>query len=153
MTMKSTIAVLALFGLLATLGAVPAAGQAAWVETDVEGGKEFRLFTPAGDAIFLQCLTRGTGAALQFAQPVASIRGVTMRGVPGGQRNVAVRWQAGGYFLAIASGSGRDFMFRMLRNAASLTVRVGDRELSFDVFGSDQIVSLCLQQQEAAPQD
>ncbi|MYK88589.1 MAG: hypothetical protein F4018_09755 [Acidobacteria bacterium] len=76
-----------------------------------------------------------------------------MRGVPGGQRNVAVRWQAGGYFLAIASGSGRDFMFRMLRNAASLTVRVGDRELSFDVFGSDQIVSLCLQQQEAAPQD
>ena len=150
---KRTVTVFALLGLLATLGAVPAAGQAAWVENDVEGGKEFRLFTPAGDAIFLQCLTRGTGAALQFAQPVGSVRGVTMRGVPGGQRNVAVRSQAGGYFLAIASGSGRDFMFRMLRNAASLTVRVDDRELSFNVFGSDQIVSLCLQQQEAAPQD
>ncbi len=150
---KRTVTAFALLGLLATLGAVPAAGQTAWVENDVEGGKEFRLFTPAGDAIFLQCLTRGTGAALQFAQPVGSVRGVTMRGVPGGQRNVAVRWQAGGYFLAIASGSGRDFMFRMLRNAASLTVRVEDRELSFNVFGSDQIVSLCLQQQEAAPQD
>ena len=138
---------------IGAFGAVPADGQAQWNETDVEGGKEFRLFTGAGDAIFLQCLTRGTGAALQFAQPVGSVRGVTMRGIPGGQRNVAVRWQAGGYFLAIASGPGRDFMFRMLRNAASLNVRAGDRELSFDVFGSDQIVSQCLQQQEAAPQD
>lgn len=153
MKMKHTVVVLALLGLLATLGAAPAAGQALWVENDVEGGKEFRLFTAAGDAIFLQCLTRGTGAALQFAQPVGSVRGVTMRGVPGGQRNVAVRWQSGGYFLAIASGPGRDFMFRMLRSAASLNVRVADRQLSFDVFGSDQIVSQCLQQQEAAPQD
>ena len=144
---------LTVLAVLATRGVAPAAGQAIWVETDVEGGKEFRLFTGAGDAIFLQCLTRGTGAALQFAQPVGSVRGVTMRGIPGGQRNVAVRWQAGGYFLAIASGPGRDFMFRMLRNAASLNVRAGDRELSFDVFGSDQIVSQCLQQQEAAPQD
>ena len=153
MKMKSTIAVLMMFGALATVGAVPAAGQVPWVVTDVEGGKEFRLFTGAGDAIFLQCLTRGTGAALQFAQPVAAARGVTMRGIPGGQRNIAVRWQSGGYFLAIASGSGRDFMFRMLRNANQLTVRVNDRELSFDVFGSDQIVSECLQQQEAAPED
>ena len=153
MTMKQTVTALALLGALATFGAVPAAGQALWVETDVEGGKEFRLFTGAGDAIFLQCLTRGTGAALQFAQPVNSVRGVTMRGVPGGQRNIAVRWQAGGYFLAIASGPGRDFMFRMLRNANLLTVRAADRELEFNVFGSDQIVSQCLQQQEAAPQD
>ena len=153
MMVKRTVTALALLGALATLGAVPAAGQAPWIETDVEGGKEFRLFTAAGDAIFLQCLTRGTGAALQFAEPVESIRGVTMRGVPGGQRNIAVRWQSGGYFLAIASGPGRDFMFRMLRNAASLNVRAGDRNLSFDVFGSDQIVSQCLQQQEAAPQD
>ena len=153
MLMKRTVTALALLGAIATLGAVPAAGQAPWVETDVEGGKEFRLFTGAGDAIFLQCLTRGTGAALQFAQPVNSVRGVTMRGVPGGQRNIAVRWQSGGYFLAIASGPGRDFMFRMLRNANILTVRAADRELSFDVFGSDQIVSQCLQQQEAAPQD
>ena len=152
MKMKHTVVVSALLGLLATLGAVPAAGQAPWVENDVEGGKEFRLFTAAGDAIFLQCLTRGTGAALQFAQPVGSVRGVTMRGIPGGQRNIAVRWQSGGYFLAIASGPGRDFLFRLLRNSASITFRVGDRRLSFDVFGSDQIVSLCLQQQEAAPQ-
>lgn len=152
MTMKHAVAALALFGALVTLGSVPVAGQARWVETDVEGGKEFRLFTGAGDAIFLQCLTRGTGAALQFAQPVNSVRGVTMRGVPGGQRNIAVRWQSGGYFLAIASGSGRDFMFRMLRNANILTVRAADRELEFNVFGSDQIVSQCLQQQEAAPE-
>jgi len=152
MTMKHTVAALALFCALVTLGSVPAIGQALWVETDVEGGKEFRLFTGAGDAIFLQCLTRGTGAALQFAQPVNSVRGVTMRGVPGGQRNIAVRWQSGGYFLAIASGPGRDFMFRMLRSANILTVRAADRELEFNVFGSDQIVSQCLQQQEAAPE-
>ena len=44
MKMKHTVVVLTLLGFLATLGAAPAAGQALWVENDVEGGKEFRLF-------------------------------------------------------------------------------------------------------------
>lgn len=152
MMVKRTVTALALLGVFVTVGAVPAAGQAQWNVTDVEGGKEFRLFHESGSAILLQCLTRGTGAAIQLAAPVDARR-ISMRGVPGGQRNIAVRQQAGGYFLGIASGAGRTFMFRMLRNAASLTVGVGDQELSFDVFGSDQIVSQCLQQQEAAPQD
>ena len=43
-------------------------------------------------------------------------------------------------------------MFRMLRSANILTVRAAGRELEFNVFGSDQIVSQCLQQQEAAPE-
>ena len=152
MMVKRMVTALVLLGALATLGAVPAAGQAQWNVTDVEGGKEFRLFHESGAAILLQCLTRGTGAAIQLAEPVEARR-VAMRGIPGGRRNVAVRQQAGGYFLSISSGPGRDFMFRMLRNAASLSVDVADQELSFDVFGSDQIVSQCLQQQEAAPQD
>ncbi len=53
MTMKSTVTAMVLLGALATLGAVPVAGQAQWNETDVEGGKEFRLFTEAGDSILL----------------------------------------------------------------------------------------------------
>ena len=152
MVVKRTVTAFALLGALALLGAVPAAGQAQWNETDVEGGKEFRLFHESGAAILLQCLVRGTGAAIQLVEPV-DVRRVTLRGVPGGRRNVAVRRQAGGYFLSIASGPGRDFMYRMLRSAVSLSVTVADNELSFEVFGSDQIVSLCLQQQEAAPQE
>ena len=122
---KRTVTVLTLLGALALLGAVPAAGQARWDETDVQGGKEFRLVNDAGATILLQCLTRGVGAAIQLAEPVESARRVAMRGIPGGRRNVAVRQQAGGYFLSISSGPGRDFMFRMLRNAASLSVRRG----------------------------
>lgn len=152
MTMKQTVTALALFGALVTLGSVPAAGQAQWAETDVEGGKEFRLFHETGAAILLQCRTVGVGAAIQLVQPVDARR-VTMRGVPGERRNIAVRRQGGGYFLAIESASGRDFMFRMLRAANLLNVGVSDQELSFEVFGSDQIVSQCLQQQEGAPQD
>ena len=152
MMVKRTVTALALLGVFVTAGAVPAAGQAQWNVTDVEGGKEFRLANEAGDVILLQCLVRGVGAAIQLAEPIDSARRVTMRGVPGGRRNITVR-PAGGYFLSIASGSGRDFMFRMLRNAASLSVRVSGQELSFDVFGSDAIVSQCLQQQEGAPQD
>lgn len=150
---KRTATGIVLLGMFAAVGAGPAAGQAQWNETDVEGGKEFRLFHETGAALVLQCLTRGVGAAVQLAVPVGSARRVTMRGVPGERRNIAVRWQSGGYFLTIASGSGRDFMFRMLRNANLLNVTVLDRELSFEVFGSDQIVSQCLQQQEGAPQD
>ena len=151
MTMKSMVAACVLLGAFVLLGAAPAAGQAQWNVTDVEGGKEFRLFHETGAAILLQCLTRGTGAAIQLAEPIAARR-LTMRGVPGERRNIAVRAQAGGYFLGIASGSGRDFLFRMLRNAVSLSVRVAEQELSFEVFGSDQIVSQCLQQQEGAPE-
>ena len=152
MMVKRTITALALLGVFATAGAVPAAGQAQWDELDVEGGKEFRLANEAGDVILLQCLVRGVGAAIQLAEPIDSARRVTMRGIPGERRNIAVRL-AGGYFLSIASGSGRDFLFRMLRNAARLSVRVSGQEFSFDVFGSDAIVSQCLQQQEGAPQD
>ena len=149
---KRTVTVLTLLGALALLGAVPAAGQAEWDETDVQGGKEFRLVNDAGATILLQCLTRGVGAAIQLAEPIESARRVTVRGVPGERRNIVVRL-SGGYFLSIASGSGRDFLFRMLRNAARLSVRVSDQELSFEVFGSDAIVSQCLQQQEGAPQN
>ena len=149
---KRTVTVLTLLGALALLGAVPAAGQAQWDETDVQGGKEFRLVNDAGATILLQCLTRGVGAAIQLAEPIESARRVGVRGVPGERRNIVVRL-SGGYFLSIASGSGRDFLFRMLRNAARLSVRVSDQELSFEVFGSDAIVSQCLQQQEGAPQN
>ena len=94
---KRMFTAVVLLGALATLGAVPAAGQAQWNVTDVEGGKEFRLFHESGAAILLQCLTRGTGAAIQLAEPVEARR-VAMRGIPGGRRNVAVRQQAGGVF-------------------------------------------------------
>lgn len=152
MMVERAVTALALLCAFATLGAVPAAGQAQWNETDVEGGKEFRLYHETGAAILLQCRTLGVGAAIQLVAPVEARR-VAVRGVPGERRNVAVRRQGGGYFLAIESASGRDFLFRMLRNANLLNVDVSGQELSFEVFGSDQIVSQCLQQQEGAPQD
>ena len=150
---QRVVAVLALLVVLAAAFAAPAAGQAQWNETDVQGGKEFRLVNDAGATILLQCRTVGVGMGLQYSQAQGAARRVTVRGVPGEQRNIAVRAVGGGYLLQIASASGRDFIFRMLRSAASLSVTVEDRRDSFEVFGSDSIVSQCLQQQEGAPEE
>lgn len=150
--MKATVAAIATFGVLATAGAVPAAGQAQWDERDVEGGKEFRLHNDEGGAIALRCLVRGVGGGFEFAEPIEPTQRATVRGIPGERRNVAVQL-SGDRLLRIAGGQGRDFVLRLLRNSASLTVRAAGRQMSFRVFGSDAIVSQCLQQQESAPQD
>ena len=153
--MRVTIASMAVLGVVATVAAVPAAGQQdRWDVRDlaVEGGakaKEFRLLSDSGgSALILQCLNQAVGAGFAFAESVAPTQRVTVRGVPGPQRNVAVQ-PIGDRALRIASGRGRDFLLRMLSAASSVSVDASGQRERFQVFGSDTIVSQCIQQQDA----
>ena len=97
----------------------------------------------------------GTGGG-HPVRPIRSSRsgGVTMRGrSPAGSATSRSGGSPEGYFLAIASGPrARTSCIRMLRNAASLTVRAGEPGTCPSTSsGSDQIVSQCLQQQEGRP--
>lgn len=152
--MRVNIAAMAVLGVLATVAAVPVAGQQdRWDARDlaVEGGakaKEFRLRSDGGgSAIILQCLNQAVGAGFEFAEPIEPTQRITVRGVPGPQRNIAVQ-PVGDRALRIASGRGRDFLLRMISGAASVSVRASGQRLWFQVFGSDTIVSQCIQQQD-----
>ena len=145
---------MAVFGVVATVAAVPAAGQPdRWDARDlaVEGGaraKEFRLLSDSGGSmLILQCLNQAVGAGFAFAESVEPTQRVTVRGVPGPQRNIAVQ-PIGDRALRIASGRGRDFLLRMLSSASSVSVDASGKRVRFQVFGSDTIVSQCLQQQD-----
>ena len=152
--MRVTLAAMAVLGFLATAAAVPAAGQQdRWDARDlpVEGGakaKEFRLRSDSGgSALILQCMNQAVGAGFEFAEPIEPTQRITVRGVPGPQRNIAVQ-PIGDRALRIASGRGRDFLLRMISGAASVTVRASGQRVWFQVFGSDTIVSQCVQQQD-----
>lgn len=152
--MRVTIETMAVIGVLATVAAVPAVGQQErWDARDlqVEGGakaKEFRLHSDSGgSALVLQCLNQAVGAGFEFAESIEPTQRITVRGVPGPQRNIAVQ-PVGDRALRIASGRGRDFLLRMLSGAASVSVSASGQRLWFQVFGSDTIVSQCIQQQD-----
>ena len=149
--MRVTMAAMAILGVLVTVGAVPAAGQQArWeaLELPVDGGREFRLYNDEGSAIILQCLRQAVGAGFEFAEPIErTTQRVTVRSVPGQQRNIAVQAVTERIFR-IASGRGRDFLLRMLSGAASISVRASGQRVGFQVFGSDAIVSQCVLQQQ-----
>ena len=152
--MRVTIVVVAVLGVLATVATMPAAAQQdRWDarELPVAGGgraKEFRLDSDGGNStLVLQCLSQAVGAGFEFAEPIEPTQRVTVRGVPGPQRNIAVQ-PIGDRALLIASGRGRDFLLRMLSGAASITVRASGQRVWFQVFGSDTIVSQCVQQQD-----
>lgn len=153
--MRVTIASMAVLGVVATVAAVPAAGQQdRWDARDlaVEGGakaKEFRLLSDSGGSmLILQCLNQAVGAGFAFAESVAPMQRVTVRGVPGPQRNIAVQ-PIGDRALRIASGRGRDFLLRMLSAASSVSVDASGQREWFQVFGSETIVSQCIKQQDA----
>ena len=152
--MRVTIASMAVLGVVATVAAVPAAGQQdRWDARDlaVEGGaraKEFRLLSDSGGStLILQCLNQAVGAGFAFAESIEPTQHVTVRGIPGPQRNVAVQ-PIGDRALRIASGRGRDFLLRMLSGASSVSVDASGKRVWFQVFGSDTIVSQCIQQQD-----
>ena len=152
--MRVTIASMAVLGVVATVAAVPAAGQQdRWDVRDlaVEGGakaKEFRLRSDSGGStLILQCLNQAVGAGFAFAESIEPTQRVTVRGVPGPQRNIAVQ-PIGDRALRIASGQGRDFLLRMLSGASSVSVHASGKRAWFQVFGSDAIVSQCIQQQD-----
>lgn len=153
--MRMTVAAMMVLGVVATVAAVPAAGQQErWDarELRVAGGgkaREFRLRSDnGGSTLILQCLPQGVGAGFEFAEQIEPTQRVTVRGVPGRQRNIAVQ-PVGDRVLRLASGHGRNFVLRMLRDASSLSVRASGQRVGFNVFGSDAIVSQCIQQQES----
>lgn len=141
-------AVTAVFGVLAGIGAAPAAGQAQWDSRDLDGGgKEFQLANGEGAVIILACLVNGQAAAFGFPEPIEPTERATVRGVPGGRENVAVT-PVNDRVLQLAGGRGLDFTFDLLNEATSISVRASGERATFEVFGSNSIVSECLAQEE-----
>lgn len=147
--MRSVTAALALLGVLATAGAVPAAGQQdRWQSRDLEGGgKEFLLFNDEGAAIILACRLQGMGAGFAFADPVEPTDRAMVRGIPGARQNVVID-PVSDHTVQVAGGRGLDFTMAMLRTASSLYVRASGQASTFEVFGSATIVQQCLEQME-----
>ena len=52
----------------------------------------------------------------------------------------------------LTGGRGVDTLLRLLRTTANLRVRLSGERAAFAVFGSDSIVSECLQRQEPLPE-
>lgn len=147
--MKTTVAAIAVLGLLATLGAAPAAAQAQWASMDVQGGgKQFQLNNDDGSAIVLLCLVNGQAVAFQFAEPIESADRATIRGTPGGQENVQVA-QVAEQLLQVVGARGRDFTLDLLQSATRLSVRAAGQNTAFEVFGSESTVRECIELQES----
>lgn len=147
--MKTTVAAIAALGLLATIGAAPAAGQAQWASMDVQGGgKQFQLNNDDGSAIVLLCLVNGQAVAFQFAEPIESADRATIRGTPGGQENVQVA-QVAEQLLQVVGARGRDFTLDLLQSATRVSVRAAGQNAVFEVFGSESTVRECIELQES----
>lgn len=147
--MRSATAALAVIGVLATAGAVTAAGQQdRWEARNLEGGgKEFLLFNDDGAAIILACRLQGMGAGFAFAEPVDATNRAMVRGIPGARQNIFVD-PVSDHTVQVAGGRGLDFTMAMLRTASSLYVRASGQASTFAVFGSATIVEQCLEQME-----
>jgi hypothetical protein len=147
--MKTTVAAIGVLGLLMAFGASPAAGQAQWASMDVQGGgKQFQLNNDDGSAIVLLCLVNGQAVAFQFAAPIESAERATVRGTPGGQRNVPVA-QVAEQLLQVTGAPGRDFTLDLLQSATRLSVRAAGQNVAFEVFGSESTVRECIELQES----
>ena len=147
--MKTTMTAIAAIGVLAAFGASPAAGQAQWASMDVQGGgKQFQLNNEDGSAIVLLCLVNGQAVAFQFAEPIESAERATVRGTPGGQRNVPVA-QVAEQLLQVTGAPGRDFTLDLLQSATRLSVRAAGQNAAFEVFGSESTVRECIELQES----
>lgn len=147
--MRPAIAALAVLGVLATAGAVPAAAQQdRWEARNLEGGgKEFLLFNDEGAAIILACRLQGMGAGFAFAEPLDPTNRAVVRGIPGARQNVVVD-PVSDHTVQVAGGRGLDFTMAMLRTASSLYVRASGQASTFAVFGSAPIVEQCVEQME-----
>lgn len=147
--MSRAIAALAVLGVLATAGAVPAAGQQdRWDVRDLEGGgKEFQLLNGEGAAIILACRLQGMGAGFEFVEPIKPTQRAMVRGIPGARENIVVE-PVNPYTVQVAGGRSLDFTLAMLRSASSLYVRASGEAASFAVFGSATIVEQCVEQME-----
>ncbi len=147
--MRPAIAALAVLGVLATAGAVPAVGQQdRWEVRDLEGGgKEFQLLNDEGAVIILACRLQGMGAGFEFVEPIEPTQRAMVRGIPGARQNIAVE-PVNPYTVQVAGGRSLDFTLAMLRSASSLYVRASGEAAAFAVFGSATIVEQCVEQME-----
>lgn len=147
--MKTTMTAIAVIGVLAMLGAAPAAAQPQWESMDITGGgKQFQLNNDEGAAIVLLCLVNGQAVGFQFPEPIDSTERATVRGTPGGRENVQVA-QVNEQLLQVTGARGRDFTLDLLRTASRLSVRAAGQNADFEVFGSNSTVSECIELQEA----
>lgn len=147
--MRPAIAALAVFGVLATAGAMPAVGQQdRWQVRDLEGGgKEFQLPNDEGAVIILACRLQGMGAGFEFVEPIEPTQRAMVRGIPGARENIVVE-PVNPYTVQVAGGRSLDFTLAMLRSASSIYVRASGEAASFAVFGSATIVEQCVEQME-----
>ena len=133
-------------------GTVPAAAQPAWSTTDLGGGSaQFQLANAEGASIILVCELRGVNGGFEFPAPVDATERATLRAVPGERQNVAVTPVSDRLFQ-LTGGRGVDTLLRLLRTTANLYVRLSGEEAAFQVFGSDSVVSECLERQEPLPE-
>ena len=147
--MRKTLATVV---VLVAVGAAPAGAQPAWETTDLGGGSaQFRLANDDGAALLLVCGLQGVNGGFEFAAPVDAAERATLRAVPGERQNVAVVPVSDRLFQ-LTGGRGIDTLLQMLRTTANLTVRLSGERAAFAVFGSDSIVSECLQRQEPPPE-
>ena len=143
--------IIAVVIVIAAAGAAPAA-QPAWSTTELGGGSaQFQLANEDGASIILVCELRGVNAGFEFPAPVDATERATLRAVPGERQNVAVAPVSDRLFQ-LTGGRGVDTLLRLLRTTANLRVRLSGEEAAFQVFGSDSIVSECLQRQEPLPE-
>ena len=143
--MKSNITAVVLVGSIATLGPVAAAGQAAWEESTIPGGMQFRLRNAEGAAIVLQCVDQGIGVGFAFAEPIRETARVLLRAVPG-ERLYAGVTPTDERAIRVEGYRGLDFVLSTLRTKARILARASNQQASFDVFGSESVVHQCLRQ-------
>lgn len=148
--MRNIVATTAL--LLFAAGAAPTAAQPAWTTTELGGGSaQFQLTNEDGASLILVCELRGVNGGFEFPAPVDATERATLRAVPGERQNVAVT-PINDRLFQLTGGRGVDTFLRLLRTTASLRVSLSGERAAFQVFGSDSIVSECLQRQEPLPE-
>ncbi len=88
-------------------------------------------------------------AGFEFPSPLEDAERATIRGIPGELQNVAVS-RVSDRVVSVTSVRGLDAMLQLLRNTARLQVRVAGERAFFNIFGSNTVVSECLEGQEDA---
>lgn len=147
-------------GALATFAGDSGAAQAQWDERAIQGGVEFRLQNGEGAAIFLLCTEQEMRAGFVFAEPIESAAGVLLLGEAayvesGSHRSPHVRRsfpvaQLDARTVEVVRGRGLDFTLRLLGAAARVHVRSAGGRASFEVSGSDSILTQCTGAEEMA---
>lgn len=148
------------FGALATFAGDSSAAQAQWDERAVEDGVEYRLLNDEGAEIVLLCTDQEMRTRFVFAEPIESAAGALLIGEAasvesGSHRSPHVRRsfpvaQLDTRTVEVVRGRGLNFTLRLLGAAARVHVRSAGGRASFEVSGSNSILSQCAGAEEMA---